>query len=84
MKIKEFEVYKDGGTIKIVTDKKTHYIDGRIHSSTKNKIFTSYPSDNNEYLKNSEELLKQIAESLKSFKNIFYQELIDDFILKYS
>jgi len=57
MKIKKFDKLLDGGTIIITTtDNVDYYIDGRISSGTKDKIYLSYPHDNKEYLENSEKI----------------------------
>ena len=57
MKIKKFDKLLDGGTIIITTtDNVDYYIDGRISSGTKDKIYLSYPHENKEYLENSEKI----------------------------
>jgi len=85
MKIKKFDKLLDGGTVIITTtDDVEYYIDGRISSDTKDKIYLSYPHDNKEYLENSEEILKEIVIALKNYNHSFYQTSIDSLIEKYN
>ena len=38
-------IYKDGGTYTFVKNNKTYYVDRRIGSTTKNKVYDRYPGD---------------------------------------
>tara|TARA_R110001606_G_C15168440_1_gene627858 strand:- start:41 stop:319 length:279 start_codon:yes stop_codon:yes gene_type:complete len=45
MKITNIDSYKDGGTMKIVTDVLIYYIDNRLKSDTKGDIYIGYPGN---------------------------------------
>jgi len=38
-------IYKDGGTYTFSKNGKTYYVDHRIGSKTKNKVYDRYPGD---------------------------------------
>lgn len=81
MKIINFKVYKDGGTIEIETIDGIFCFDGRLSSNTKNMLYNGYPKkDNSNIIKNSEELKNNLFDELKNYKNDFYQSSIDHFI----
>lgn len=81
MKILDYSVYKDGGTISIKTDEGVFCIDNRIASTTKGKIFKGYPNGNDiNMIENSISIKKELLNSLKTYKNNFYQESIDNLI----
>jgi hypothetical protein len=81
MEINNFDVYRDGGTIEVVTDKGIFCFDGRIGSNTKGRLYDGYPkSDNSNLIENSESIEAELIEGLKLYKNNFYQESIDYFI----
>lgn len=78
MEIVKFEIYKDGGTIEISTDKGVYCFDDRLFSQTKGKLYDGYPKkDNSNLIENSEDLEKEILECLKFYKNDFYQNSIN-------
>jgi hypothetical protein len=82
MHIRNFELYRDGGTIEIETDLGIFCFDGRLSSTTKGKLFSGYPlPDNSNLVENSLALETAILEALKVYKNEFYQTAIDYFIL---
>ena len=81
MKINNFKMYLDGGTIELETDKGIFCFDGRIGSNTKGRLYDGYPkSDNSNLIENSEDLETELIECLKLYKNDFYQRSIDYFI----
>jgi hypothetical protein len=81
MEIKNFKMYLDGGTIELGTDMEVFCFDNRIRSKTKGRLYEGYPKDDNSNLiENSDEIETQLIESLKSYKNDFYQSSIDYFI----
>lgn len=81
MKVLDFEMYFDGGTIGVFTDEGNFYFDGRISSTTENCIYNEYPlDDNTNLIENSEELKIKIIESLRLYKDKFYQDQVDNFI----
>jgi hypothetical protein len=81
MEIKKFEMYRDGGTIELTTDKGIFCFDNRIRSNTKGRLYDGYPKkDNSNLIENSDELEQELIDSLKSFKSDFYQSSIDYFI----
>lgn len=76
MKILDLQMYLDGGTIEIVTDKGTFCIDGRP-LATKGKVYKGFPkSDNSNIIENYKDIEKEITESLKDYNNDFYEGLI--------
>lgn len=83
MEIKKFEMYRDGGTIELTTDKGIFCFDERIGSNTKGRLYEGYPKrDNSNIIENSYELEEELIDSLKTFKSDFYQSSIDYFIKK--
>ena len=81
MKIIKYNVYLDGGTVEIETDKGVFCFDKRIGSNTKGRLYEGYPkSDNSNLIETSEDLETELIESLKSYKDRFYQKSIDRFI----
>ena len=81
MEIKKFEMYRDGGTIELTTDKGIFCFDKRIRSNTKGRLYEGYPKrDNSNLIENSDDLEQELIDSLKSFKSDFYQSSIDYFI----
>lgn len=81
MEIKKFEMYRDGGTIELTTDKGIFCFDERIGSNTKGLLYKGYPKrDNSNIIENSYELEEELIDSLKTFKSDFYQSSIDYFI----
>ncbi len=81
MKINNFKMYRDGGTIELETDKGILCFDERIGSNTKGRIYDGYPkSDNSNLIENSEDLESELIEGLKFYKNDFYQSSIEYFI----
>lgn len=81
MEINKFEMYRDGGTIELDTDKGIFCFDERIRSNTKGRLYDGYPkSDNSNLIENSEDLEIELIECLKLYKNDFYQSSIDYFI----
>jgi len=59
MEILEIDKYLDGGTIKIITDNNEYYFDKRISSTTKGRLYLSYPLKDN----------SNIVEDYKSIEN---------------
>lgn len=81
MEIKKFEMYRDGGTIELTTDKGIFCFDERIGSNTKGRLYEGYPKrDNSNIIENSDKLVEELIDSLKKFKSDFYQSSIDYFI----
>lgn len=82
MVIERFNMYLDGGTVEVTTDKGVFCFDNRLRSNTKGRLFGGYPKkDNSNLIENSESLGAEIIENLKTFKDEFYQESIESFIL---
>ena len=81
MEIKGYDMFSDGGTIQITTDEGIFCFDDRLMSTTKGRLYSGYPIDNNSNLiENSEELEYRIIKSLKSYKNETYQKSIDHLV----
>lgn len=82
MKIVKFQSYLDGGTAEITTESGIFCFDNRISSQTKGLLYKGYPKDDNSNLiENSQELETSLIESLKNYKDEFYQTSID-YLLK--
>jgi len=81
IEIKGFDIYRDGGTIKITTNEGIFCFDDRLMSTTKGRLYFGYPmDDDSNIIENSEELEYKIIKSLKSHKNETYQKSIDHFV----
>ena len=81
MEIKKFEMFLDGGTIKITTDEGIFCFDHRIKTTTEGRLYEGMPKDDNSNLiENSDELEDRIIELLKFFHDDFYQSSIERFI----
>ena len=81
MEIKKFEMFLDGGTIKITTDEGIFCFDHRIRTTTEGRLYDGIPKDDNSNLiENSDELEGRIIESLKFFRDDFYQSSIEHLI----
>jgi hypothetical protein len=82
MVIEKFNMYLDGGTVEVTTDKGVFCFDNRLRSNTNGRLFDGYPKkDNSNLIENYESLEVEIIENLKTFKDEFYQESIEAFIL---
>lgn len=81
MEIKKFEMFLDGGTIKITTDEGIFCFDHRIRTRTEGRLYDGMPKDDNSNLiENPDELEDRIIEALKFFRNDFYQSSIEHLI----
>ena len=81
IEIKDFDMYTDGGTIRIWTNEGIFCFDDRLMSTTKGRLYSGYPMDDDSNLiENSKELEYRIIKSLKSYKNETYQKSIDHFV----
>lgn len=74
MKLLKIDCYRDGGTIKISTDKGVFCIDNRIDSKLKGHVFNGYPKDDNSnYAPSLHVVITKLLQSY-SGDNIFYVE----------
>lgn len=81
MVILDFNMYTDGGTIEITTNKGIFCFDNRMHSVTKGKLYWEYPKLNNSnLLRDSAELESEIINALKNYDNTFYASSIEHFL----
>jgi len=81
MKVLDYNVYKDGGTVVITTNEGVYSYDNRIHSTTRGKLYEGYPKGNDSNIINeSIEIEKKILDALKEYKNSFYEASITDLI----
>jgi len=81
IEIKSFDMYRDGGTIRISTNEGIFCFDDRQMSTTKGRLYYGYPKpDDSNLIENSEELEYKIIKSLKSYKNKLYQKAIDHLV----
>lgn len=95
MKILNFDIFLDGGTIAIecesnsgielTSDKNIYCFDYRMRTTTEGKLYLGYPKDDNSNLINdSEKIELEIIEALKNYKDVFYQSTINGLINKYN
>jgi hypothetical protein len=69
MNIVGINSYRDGGTIRIITDEGDYCIDDRMLSKTIGKVFIGYPEDDNSNLDNfQDEIIMVIIDSLKNYQ----------------
>lgn len=82
MKAFEYEIeiidsYKDGCTIEIRTNKENFFIDNRLFSETKGKIYLEYPkSDNSNIIENQEEIKLLILEIINDVESVYKDNII--------
>lgn len=71
MEIKNFSAYLDGGTFVIITTDGIYYIDRRIKTKTKNRIFTTYPNNNNfGLIENQDEIKNKLIKAIDIYNPI--------------
>jgi len=81
MKVLDYNVYLDGGTILITTNDGTYSYDNRISSTTKGKLYLGYPrGDDSNIVIDSDEIEEKIIDALKDYKNLLYDASIEDLI----
>jgi hypothetical protein len=81
--INNIEVYKDGGTIKVETNKGDFYIDRRLRSETKGFVFDGYPGKEGKMLTGGSSIKNRLYHSLKDYEHPFYtniQSIRDDIL----
>lgn len=69
MKLLDYNVYLDGGTVLIATNEGTYFYDNRIWSTTKGKLYNGYPKGDD---LNITEIEKKIINVLKTYKNTIW------------
>lgn len=59
-------MYRDGGTIELLTDKGILCVDDRINTTTRGQVYRGYPEEGNVNLIADQQIIKElIAEALK-------------------
>jgi|TARA_B100000767_G_C19255088_1_gene324835 hypothetical protein len=71
MEIKDIDMYKDGGTVKLTTNTGTYYIDNRLRSETKYKLYDNYP-DRGNLIKDDKEIKNKLHKALEEYHHNFY------------
>lgn len=71
MKIKDIDMYKDGGTWRFVTDEGTFYLDKRLKTDTKYQLYDNYP-DRGNIIENSEPIKIKLHMALEDYHHNFY------------
>jgi len=66
MEILSIKMYKDGGTISIITDCGEFCLDGRIGTKTKYQLFDNYPVDTHNLIEKSKPIQWELYQALKS------------------
>ena len=85
MVVTKFNMYSDGGTVEIVTNRGIFCFDNRIGSKTTGRLYNGYPNDNNSNIvEDSIDLENDLIDALKNYKDAFYQSSIDFFIKEHS
>lgn len=69
--IKEMDVYTDGGTVKLTTNMGDYYIDNRLGSETKHKLYDNYP-DRGNIIKDDKEIKSDLYKVLENYHHNFY------------
>lgn len=68
MKVLNYEMYRDGGTEEITTDKGVFCYDHRIESLTAGSLFDGYPKDDNSnVIEDSCNIEDELLEALKQY-----------------
>lgn len=85
MEIRDIKIYMDGGTIEVLTNEGNYWIDNRLLSKTKGRVYVnSYPKDDNSNMLNnvieSLQIEIELVEALRYFKHPHYQAAIDSFV----
>lgn len=86
MKVLDVQVYKDGGTMEIETDKGTYCYDHRIGTSTPSQLYLGMPKDDNSnIIENYESIEKELSAALHEYihgnKNHFYYGHIERLLI---
>ena len=66
MKITKLKMYKDGGTVEIITEDSSFCFDNRIGTKTKYQLYDGYPNDDNSNLTTPEYLFFKTELNLKN------------------
>jgi hypothetical protein len=67
MKIKSFILFRDGGTVRIETDKGIFCFDYRIGTKTEGALYKDLPKDDNSNLiEDSHDLEKELIKDIKN------------------
>lgn len=79
MFIYNIEEYLDGGSLEIATDKGVYFIDSRLKTKTKGKLYKEYPKmdDSNIVKKDVELLAKEFLKALKNYPEKNTEEIIN-------
>ncbi len=64
LKIIEIQTYRDGGSMEITTNKGVFWLDNRIFTETKGKLFSKYPSDKEAEIISDTAILNPLKEEL--------------------
>ena len=69
MKITKLKMYKDGGTVEIITDDSSFCFDNRIGTKTKYELYDGYPKDDNSnIIEDSKFIQSQLLRALIEYK----------------
>ena len=80
MKIIGFTTYKDGGTVRIITQEESYYIDSRLRTKTKGTIYIGYPKDDNSIIAdNQEKLKKEILLGVEEYVEHYKDDMFFDY-----
>jgi hypothetical protein len=79
MKILKFDMYLDGGTIKLVTDEEVFCFDNRIKTKTKGDLYKGYPKADNSNLVDDIELRQELIKLAEEFGDKYLYQAIQSF-----
>lgn len=78
MKINSINIYLDGGTIEIKTNREVYLIDGKMFSNTRGTIFLKHPNDvKNSVAPNQSKLQSKILSAVVKFKKDNKENVFD-------
>lgn len=69
MKVLKTETYLDGGSTTVFTDEGTWWLDNRLKTETKNRLYTAHPKQGGVLIENAL-LTSLVIESLSEYKPI--------------
>lgn len=69
--IKDIDVYKDGGSVKLSTNIGVFFIDNRIATQTRLELYDAYP-DRGELIEDSKTIKEQLLRALEGYQHNFY------------
>jgi len=79
MRVNRVNIYKDGGTVELITNNGSYYIDKRLSSKTQLELYDDYP-DRGNIIEESRILREELRSALTTYADNFYSEDTIDMI----